>query len=223
MTSQALTIETARGTVSALLDMPERTPSFVFVMAHGAGAGMRHAFLHAVAAGLVARGAGCLRYQFPYMEAGKSRVDPPDVAVDTVNRAVATAAALVAGAPLVAGGKSFGGRMTSEAQSRAPMAGVRGLAFLGFPLHPPGNPGLGRAEHLKAVHVPMLFLQGTRDEFARLDLLQPLVASLGDSAKLVLTADGDHSFNVRRKLSGHTNAEVLDQLLDTLVFWSVAL
>jgi uncharacterized protein len=217
----ALTLDTSKGPVSAILDAAS-TPSFVYVLAHGAGAGMRHAFMQTVASGLVARGAACLRYQFPYMEAGKNRVDSPDVAVDAVNQAVAKAATLFPGLTIVAGGKSFGGRMTSEAQSRAPMPGVKGLAFLGYPLHPPGNPGTARAEHLSRVKVPMLFLQGARDEFARLELLEPTVAALGPTAKLVLTPDGDHSFNVR-KSSGSTTTQAVQVLCDTLVRWSTAL
>jgi predicted alpha/beta-hydrolase family hydrolase len=179
---------------------------------------MRHAFLESVARRLVARGAATLRYQFPYMEAGKSRVDSPDVAVATVRAAVVAAAAALPGIPVVAGGKSFGGRMTSEAQAREPLPNVRGLAFLGFPLHPPGNPGTSRAEHLQRVQVPMLFLQGTRDEFAGLDLLQPLVESLGGRARLVLTEGGDHSFKVPK--SKGTADEVMDRLCDTLVAWA---
>lgn len=215
------TIETSRGAVSALLDAAGK-PSFVYVLAHGAGAGMKHAFMQTVAASLVDRGAACLRYNFPYMEAGKSRVDSPEVAVETVNQAVRKAAELFPGVPIVAGGKSFGGRMTSEAQSRAPLPGVKALAFLGFPLHPPGNPGTTRAEHLSRVKIPMLFLQGSRDEFARLELLEPTVASLGPTAKLVLTPDGDHSFNVRKKNSGITTAQAVQALCDTLVSWATS-
>jgi predicted alpha/beta-hydrolase family hydrolase len=219
--STPLTIETARGPVSALLDAANN-PSFVYVLAHGAGAGMKHAFMQTVAGSLVERGAACLRYNFPYMEAGKSRVDSPDVAVDAVQQAVRRASDLLPGVKIIAGGKSFGGRMTSEAQSRAPLPGVKGLAFLGFPLHPPGNPGTTRAEHLARITIPMLFLQGTRDEFAKLELLEPTVASL-PSATLVLTPDGDHSFNVRKKTSGVTTADAVQALCDTLVRWSTSL
>ena len=160
-----------------------------------------------------------MRYQFPYMEAGKNRVDSPDVAVAAVRAAVARSLQLFPGVPVIAGGKSFGGRMTSEAQSREPLMGVRGLAFLGFPLHPPGKPGISRAEHLQRVRIPMLFLQGTRDEFATLDLLRSVVGSLAPLAALELFDDGDHSFSVR-KSSGRTNAQVLDALCDTLVAWA---
>lgn len=210
-------IEGGPSPASALLIAPP-TPSFVYVLAHGAGAGMRHPFMASICNRLAERGAATLRYQFPYMEAGKGRVDGPAVAEATVRAAVGAASALVSGVPIIAGGKSFGGRMTSQAQAAEPIPGVRGLAFLGFPLHPPNNPGTSRAEHLQNVHVPMLFLQGTRDQFARLDLLEPLVTSLGEGARLVLTKDGDHSFNVRRA-SGQTNAHVLDALADSLLVW----
>lgn len=220
--TESLSIAVDSGRVSALLDRPDHPP-FVYVLAHGAGAGMRHKFLESFAALLRDRGAATLRYQFPYMEAGKSRVDSPDVAVVTVNAAVRKAAELLPGVPIIAGGKSFGGRMTSEAQSRAPLPGVRGLAFLGFPLHPPGKPGTSRAEHLQRVHVPMLFLQGTRDEFAKLDLLRPLVESLGSRATLDLIEDGDHSFGVRKKASGRTPTQVMEHLADRLVGWTATL
>ena len=180
---------------------------------------MRHAFLQTIADGLVVRGAAVLRYQFPYMEAGRNRVDSPDVAVATVAAAVRCAVERFPGVPVIAGGKSFGGRMTSEAQSREALVGVRGLAFLGFPLHPPGKPGTTRAEHLQRVRVPMLFLQGTRDLFAHLDLLRPMVAALGHSASLAITNDGDHSFNVR-KSSGQSTAQAVQALCDTIVSWA---
>lgn len=215
------TIEAGGSPVSALLDAPE-SPSFVYVLAHGAGAGMRHPFLAAVASRLLTRGVATLRYQFPYMEAGKNRVDAPEVAAMCVRQAVAKAAELCPRVPIIAGGKSFGGRMTSEAQSRGALAGVRGLAFIGFPLHPPGKPGTSRAEHLRQVQIPMLFLQGTRDEFATLDLLRGVVDSLAPRAVLELFNDGDHSFAVR-KSSGRTNAEVLDAVCDALVAWSAAI
>lgn len=204
--------------VAALLDAPE-SPSFVYVLAHGAGAGMRHPFLASVASRLRDRGSATLRYQFPYMEAGKRRVDSPEVAARCVRAAVGSAAELLPGVPIIAGGKSFGGRMTSAAQSQEALAGVRGLAFIGFPLHPPGKPGTSRAEHLHGVQIPMLFLQGTRDEFATLDLLRGVVDSLAPRAELELFEDGDHSFAVR-KASGRTNAQVLDAVCDSLVAWA---
>ncbi len=206
------------GTVSSLLDAPAN-PTFAYVLAHGAGAGMRHPFLASVASRLLARGAATLRYQFPYMEGKRGRVDTPDVACAAVRAAVDKAAALLPGVPLVAGGKSFGGRMTSEAESRGHLPSVCGLAFLGFPLHPPAKPGVTRAEHLARVHVPMLFLQGTRDEFATLELLEGVVRGLAPRATLELFDDGDHSFAVR-KSSGRTNAQVLDALCDALVAWA---
>lgn len=219
MTSTPQTIDVAGSSVSALLEAPD-APSFVYVLAHGAGAGMGHPFLGSVASRLQSRGVATLRYQFPYMEKGKNRVDSPDVAVAAVRAAAAKAVELLPGVPVIAGGKSFGGRMTSEAQSRSPLPGVRGLAFLGYPLHPPGKPGTSRAEHLQQVHIPMLFLQGTRDDFASLDLLRGVVGSLSPNAELTLVEDGDHSFNVR-KSSGQTNAQVLDALCDALVTWAL--
>src|SRR5690349_13432171 len=184
--------------VSALLQAPA-DPHACYVLAHGAGAGMTHPFMAAVAAGLAARGIATLRYQFPSMEAGKKRPDPPALAHATVRAAVATAARALPSLPLVAGGKSFGGRMTSQAQAAAPLPGVRGLAFLGFPLHPAGRPSRERAQHLAAVAIPMLFLQGTRDELAHLAELEPVVASLGGRATLRLFDDADHSFHVPRR------------------------
>jgi hypothetical protein len=180
----------------------------LLVLAHGAGAGMRHPFLEQFAQALSAVGIGTLRYEFAYMEAGKHRVDSPAVATARVRNAVAEAARVAPGVPLFAGGKSFGGRMTSTAQAEAPLEGVRGLVFVGFPLHPPGKPGIERAAHLADVQVPMLFLQGTRDEFARLDLLQPVVQGLGTLATLHLVEGADHSF----KSKGRTPAEVIGEL-----------
>jgi predicted alpha/beta-hydrolase family hydrolase len=215
------TIPVGDGHVSALLDAVG-SPSFAYVLAHGAGAGMRHPFLAGVASRLLERGVATLRYQFPYMEGKKGRVDSPDVAASTVRAAVAKATELLPGVPLVAGGKSFGGRMTSEAESRGHLDHVVGLAFLGFPLHPPGKPGVSRAEHLARVQIPLLFLQGTRDEFATLDLLRGVVDGLAPLATLQLFDDGDHSFGVR-KSSGRTNAQVLDALCDALVAWATKL
>src|SRR3989442_2580318 len=183
------------GEVSGLLLRPDGA-RLLYVLAHGAGAGMRHPFLESVAQPLGERGVGTLRYQFPYMERRASRPDPPAVAAAAVRAAVAEAGRVAPGLPLVAGGKSFGGRMTSTAQAEAPLPGVRGLVFLGFPLHPPGRPGDSRAEHLAQVQVPMLFLQGTRDDFADLKLLKPLVKRLGQRATLHLVEGGDHSFHV---------------------------
>ena len=209
------------GTVSSLLTRPAGA-RVGCVLAHGAGAGMKHPFLEGVAARLAARGVASFRYQFPYMEARKGRPDPPAVAAATVRAAVERAGADLPGLPLVAGGKSFGGRMTSTAAAASPLPGVRGLAFLGFPLHPPGKPGTERAEHLARVAVPMLFLQGTRDEFAGLDLLEPVVRKLGPRATLHLVEGANHSFAVPRS-SGRDAAAVLDELADALSSWAGAL
>ncbi len=194
------------------------TPDFVYVLAHGAGAGMRHAFLESVARKLEERKVATLRYEFPYMAAGKSRVDSPAVATAAVRAAVEDAVSRFPGVPIVAGGKSFGGRMTSQAQADAPMKGVVGLAFLGFPLHAPGKPGIERAEHLEQVKIPMLFLQGTRDEFAHLDLLQQVVKSLGRRATLSLIEGGNHSFKAP-KATGSPD-EIMSRLCDTFCTWA---
>jgi uncharacterized protein len=203
--------------VSGLLREVEQ-PEAMLVLAHGAGAGMGHPFLCAVSEGLAARQVASLRYQFPYMEKGSKRPDPPAVAQATVRSAVDAARAGLPGTPLFAGGKSFGGRMSSQAQAAAPMDDVRGLAFLGFPLHPAGKPSDERAVHLSNVHVPMLFLQGTRDDLADLGLLRPVVAKLGARAHLETFDDADHSFHVRAR-SGTTDAEVLNRVLDRLAAW----
>jgi uncharacterized protein len=209
------------GHVSALLMLPP-DPWLVYILAHGAGAGMRHRFLESASAALAERGIATLRYQFPYMEAGRRRPDPPHVAQATVRAAAEKAAEAVPGLPLFAGGKSFGGRMTSAAAAANPLPGVRGLIFLGFPLHPPGQPGTSRADHLDRVDVPMLFLQGTRDEFARVDLITDVCEGLEPNATLHLVDDGDHSFGVPKR-SGRTPAEVLTELTDTIEQWSRAL
>jgi hypothetical protein len=189
-----------------------------YVFAHGAGAGMAHPFMANVAQGLAERGIACLRYQFPYMERGSKRPDTPAVAHAAVRAAVAEAQRRLPGLPLVAGGKSFGGRMTSQAQAIDPLPGVVGLAFLGFPLHPAGKPADERAAHLFDVNVPMLFLQGTRDELAELTLLQPLVKRLGERATLKLFDDADHSFHVPAR-SGRKDAQVMAEMLDAFAGW----
>ncbi len=194
----------------------------LYVLAHGAGAGMRHRFLETVAAALAARGLATYRYQFPYMEAGGGRPDPPSVLEATVRAAVQRAAAAAPDLPLVAGGKSLGGRMTSAAAAGSPLPGVRGLAFLGFPLHSPGQPGDRRAEHLERVDLPMLFLQGTRDAFARLDLLTGVCGRLGPRATLHLVEGGDHSFGVLKR-SGRTPDQVMDELGDAIAGWARSL
>lgn len=190
----------------------------LLVLAHGAGAGMRHPFLADIAAALADRGVGVLRYEFPYMEEGRKRVDPPAVATARVREAVAEAARLAPELPLFAGGKSFGGRMTSTAQSEAPLPGVRGLVFLGFPLHAPGRPGRERAAHLMQVAIPMLFVQGTRDEFAQWDLLEQTLADLGGRATLHRVEEGNHSFAVPKR-AGTTRAEVIGAIADAIARW----
>jgi predicted alpha/beta-hydrolase family hydrolase len=181
---------------------------------------MTHPFLTAVADGLAARGIATLRYQFPYMERGSKRTDPPALAHATVRAVVAEASRLLPDVPLFAGGKSFGGRMTSQAQAEAPLPTVRGLVFLGFPLHPAGKPSTERAAHLEQVTVPMLFLQGSRDELASIELLQPVVGKLGDRATLAVFEHADHSFHVPAK-SGRKDAQVMQELLDTTSGWLV--
>lgn len=215
-TTASLTLRVGDELVSAIALTP-REPRACLVLAHGAGAGMQHPFMAAVAAGLAARRIATLRYQFPFTEKGARRPDPPRVAQATVAAAVAAAATRYADLPLFAGGKSFGGRMTSQAQASGPMAGVRGLIFFGFPLHPDDQPDVTRAAHLKAVHVPMLFLQGSRDKLARLDLLQCVVAEL-PAATLVVVEQADHSFRVPKR-SGLDDVAVLDQLLAAAAAW----
>jgi hypothetical protein len=219
LSSSAQPVEIADGAVrvSGLLRAPER-PRACYVLAHGAGAGMTHPFMAAIATELAARGVATLRYQFPYMERGSKRPDAPALAQATVRAAVAAAARLVPGLPLVAGGKSFGGRMTSQAQAAAPLAGVHGLAFLGFPLHPAKKPSRERGRHLFDVHIPMLFLQGTRDALAALDELEPLCAALGSRAVLRLHQDADHTFHAPAR-SGRTDAQLRGEMLDALAKW----
>lgn len=203
--------------VSGLLRRPA-TSRACCVLAHGAGAGMTHPFMEAVAAGLAARGVATLRYQFPYMERGSKRPDASGLAQATVRAATAAASQLVPGLPLIAGGKSFGGRMTSQAQAAAPLPGVRGIVFLGFPLHASGQPSSERGAHLADVEVPMLFLQGERDRLADLQLLRPLVERLGARATLKVFTDADHSFHVPAR-AARNDAEVRAEMLDALTLW----
>jgi predicted alpha/beta-hydrolase family hydrolase len=205
------------GRVSAIFMLPPDA-RVLYVLAHGAGAGMRHRFMEAIAESLASRGVASLRYQFPYTEAGGRRPDPPAVLEATVRAAVGKAAEMAPDLPLIAGGKSMGGRMTSGAQARAPLPGVAGLAFLGFPLHPPKQPGESRAEHLSLVELPMLFLQGTRDDLADLGLITGVCQRLGPRATLHVVEGGDHSFEVLKR-SGRTDAEVLEELARTVVEW----
>jgi len=203
--------------VSGLLRVPPQARA-CYVLAHGAGAGMTHPSLEAIATELAERGIATLRYQFPYMEAGAKRPDPPALAQATVRAAVTEAGRQVPELPLVAGGRSFGGRMTSQAQAAAPLPGVHGLAFLAFPLHPAGRPSDDRAKHLFEVQIPMLFLQGGNDALADLSLLQPLVGRLGARATLTLFADADHSFHVPAR-TGRKDADVRREILDALAAW----
>jgi uncharacterized protein len=216
--AQPLRIEiTPAGPVSALLMKPPRARA-CYVFAHGAGAGMAHASMETIAAGLADRGIATLRYQFPYMEKGSKRPDSPAVAHAAVRAAVAEAAQC-AGLPLIAGGKSFGGRMTSQAQALRALPGVRGLAFFAFPLHPAGKPSSDRAKHLADVDIPMLFLQGTRDALAELSLLEPVVKGLGKLATLHLVDEADHSFHVLAR-SGRNDREVVTEVLDAFAAWA---
>jgi predicted alpha/beta-hydrolase family hydrolase len=203
--------------VSALLLVPEKARA-CYVLAHGAGAGMTHPFMAAVARELAERGVATLRYQFPYMEKGGKRPDPPKLAHATVRAAVGEAARRLPKLPLIAGGKSFGGRMTSQAQAITPLSTVRGIAFLGFPLHPANRPSSERGEHLFKIELPMLFLQGTRDALAMLNELEPLCAALGKRAVLKLFQDADHSFHVPAR-TGRKDPQVRSEMLDALTEW----
>ncbi|WP_332816358.1 alpha/beta hydrolase family protein [Ramlibacter sp.] len=203
--------------VSAVLQQPADAIAGL-VLAHGAGAGMHHPFMAALAEALQARAVATLRFQFPYMEQGSKRPDRPAVAQGAVRAAVGEAAKRLPGVPLFAGGKSFGGRMSSQAQAEAPLPQVRGLVFVGFPLHPAGRPDTGRAAHLEQVALPMLFLQGTRDALAELPLMRQTVQRLGSRAALHEVQGGDHSFHVLAR-SGRGDAEVRDELADVAAGW----
>jgi predicted alpha/beta-hydrolase family hydrolase len=218
MTAQGLKLDLGKAAaISALLLRPDNARA-CFVFAHGAGAGMCHPSMETVATGLCERGIATLRYQFPFMENGSKRPDAPAVAHAAVRAAVKEAARCCSGLPLIAGGRSFGGRMTSQAQAIAPLPGVRGLAFLGFPLHPAGKPSVTRAEHLSDIKIPMLFLQGTRDSLAELPLLEPVVTGLGGLASLHVVHEADHSFHVLAR-SGRNDREVMSEVLDALSAW----
>lgn len=206
--------------VSGLLLAP-KDAECCFVFAHGAGAGMTHPSMAVVAEELAVRRVATLRYQFPYMERGSKRTDPPKVCHATVRAAVAEVTRSMPGIPLFAGGRSFGGRMTSQAQAAAPLESVRGLVFLAFPLHPAKKPSDERAEHLFNVTIPMLFLQGTKDDLAAMELLEPVVHRLGSRANLILAPDADHSFHVPAR-SGRKDADVRAELLDAMVRWMMA-
>jgi predicted alpha/beta-hydrolase family hydrolase len=207
--------------ISALLQVSSHVRA-CYVMAHGAGAGMTHPFLESIAAGLCVNGIATLRFQFPYMERGSKRPDPPKLAHATIREAVAVAAVRLPGVSLVAGGRSYGGRMASQAQAASPLENVRGLAFLGFPLHAANAPSDERAQHLSAVQVPMLFLQGTRDALAEISLLKQLIVRLGSRSSLVLFEGADHAFHVPAH-SGRKDSEILSELIDTLTRWIASL
>jgi uncharacterized protein len=220
MSAQQITIEVDETqTVSGLLLVPS-DPFACYVLAHGAGAGMTRPFMTAVAEGLYARDMATLRYQFPYMEHGTKRPDRPSLAHAAVRAAVAAAARLTPTLPLIAGGKSFGARMTSQAQAQTPLLNVGGLAFLGFPLHPAGKPSDDRAIHLSEVRIPMLFLQGTRDALADGQVLASVLDRLSTMATSHLIERADHSFHVPVR-SGMTDRQVLDEVLDALVAWAL--
>jgi predicted alpha/beta-hydrolase family hydrolase len=217
---EMLTISVGDEQVSGLLLRPDDAKA-LYLFAHGAGVGMAHPSMAANAEGLAARGIATLRYQFPYMEKGGGRPDPPRIAHAAVRATAAQALQLAPDLPLFAGGRSYGGRMTSQAQAQAPIPGVRGLAFLGFPLHPAGAPGIDRAEHLQRVHIPMLFVSGSRDALAELSLLQGIIAGLGDRATLHVVEAGDHSLKVLAS-SGRTAAEAQAEALDAVAGWMLA-
>lgn len=217
-----LSIEVKSGLrVSALLQLPANARA-CFVMGHGAGAGMAHSFMTDLADALEARQIATLRYNFPYMESGSKRPDPPTLCHATVRAAVEEARKQAPGVALIAGGKSFGGRMTSQAQAAKPLPDVRGLAFVGFPLHPAKKPSTERAAHLSDVNIPMLFLQGTRDDLADLTLLEPIVQKLGSSATLKRIEAADHSFHVLAR-SGRNDKQVMEELANTIANWAAAL
>jgi uncharacterized protein len=218
---EELRIPLGEESVSALLMRPANAKA-LYVFAHGAGAGMAHKSMASNAQGLAERGIATLRYQFPYMEKGSKRVDTPKVAHAAVRAAAAEAAKIAPDLPLFAGGRSFGGRMTSQAQADEPLPGVRALVFIGFPLHPAGKPGIDRADHLSGVQIPMLFVSGERDALAELHLLKPVVAGLGSRATLHLVRDADHSLKVPAR-SGRTSAEAEAEALDALAEWITAL
>ena len=217
MEAERLKIAVGAETVSGLLLRPPNANA-LYLFAHGAGAGMSHKAMESNAQGLAERGIATLRYQFLYMEKGSGRPDPPKLAHAVVRAAAAEAARLAPGLPLYAGGRSFGGRMTSQAQADAPLPEVRGLAFLGFPLHPAGKPGIERAEHLSRISIPMLFVSGDRDALAETELLRPVVAALDDKARLHLVPHADHSFKAAAK-SGRTSAQAEAEALDAIAEW----
>ncbi len=218
MTGLRFQASRSAGEVSALLERPD-TARWLMVFGHGAGAGMRHRFMEGAAAALAARDIATLRYQFPYMEKGISRPDPQPVLLATVQSAVAAARDAAGGLPLLAGGKSMGGRMTSLASAKHGLCDVRGIVFFGFPLHPAGSPGTERAEHLERAAAPMLFLQGTRDKLADLGRLRPVIERLGPKATLHVVDGADHSFEVPKR-TGRNLSDVLEELALTVATWA---
>jgi len=221
MTGLRFRASRSAGDVSALVTRP-KDARWMLVLAHGAGAGMEHPFMGSLVASLATRGVGSFRYQFPYVERGSRRPDPAPILEATVRSAVEAAAAFTGELPLLAGGKSMGGRMTSRAAAREPLEEVRGIVFFGFPLHAIGKPGSERGDHLNDVEAPMLFLQGSRDRLADLGLLEPVVERLGARATLHVVEGADHSFHVPVR-SGRTDAEVIDELSDETARWAAAL
>jgi predicted alpha/beta-hydrolase family hydrolase len=221
MDAQNLVIPVGSQTISGLLLRPAGAKA-LYLFAHGAAVGMPHKAMESNAQGLAERGIATLRYQFLYMEKGQKRPDPPPIAHAAVRAAAAEAVKIAPDLPLFAGGRSFGGRMTSQTQAKAPLPSVRGLAFLGFPLHPAGQPSVDRADHLPAVQVPMLFVSGSRDALADLDLLKPLVEGLGERATLHVVEGADHSLNVPAK-SGRTSADAEAEALDAMADWMLNL
>jgi predicted alpha/beta-hydrolase family hydrolase len=220
-TELRFTASSSSGEVSALLERPDTARSLL-VLGHGAGAGMRHHFMEDAASALAARGVATFRYQFPYVEKGQFRPDPQPILLATVRSAVAAAREAVGDLPMLAGGKSMGGRMTSLAASKEALPGIRGLAFFGFPLHPAGAPSIERAAHLDRVTIPMLFLAGTRDKLADLALLRPVIDRVGARATLHVVEGADHSFEVLKR-TGRTAADVLDELAHTVTAWAETL
>ena len=221
MSTTSTTIDSGDSTVSALWNKPAGAKA-ALVLAHGAGAGMVHKSMEATADGLAARKIATLRFNFPYMERGSKRPDSPAVAHAAIRAAVTEAARLAPRLPMFAGGRSFGGRMTSQTQAAEPLAKVAGLVFFAYPLHPAGKPGVDRADHLSQVKLPMLFLQGTNDALAELNLLRPTITKLGSRAKLALVNSADHSFHVPAK-TGRKDPDVLAEILDTAARWMLAL
>ncbi len=217
-----MSIPTSAASELAAIVLAPPAGTACYVMAHGAGAGMAHPFMEAFAQGLAGRRIATLRYQFPFMAAGSRRPDAPAVAHAAVRAAVAEAGRRFPSLPLIAGGKSFGGRMTSQAQSEAPLPGVAGLAFVGFPLHPAGAPSTARARHLGEVQIPMLFLQGTRDGLADMGLLAAVIGELGARASLRPILHADHSFHVPMR-SGRTDLQALEKMLDAFTAWAAQL